>query len=258
VSPTRPAPAATSAGHFADDLLGTLLHDLHTPLAVMNGWSRMLQQQYAEQADEFMQRGLTQLTKYAAAQTALLARVNDFCELWNGPATLARDRVDLFDLARVALHAQQSTATQCGVAQALHTEAPEGLVAGDFGRLRQMVRDLLACVLESTSVGRRLQVHGALTEQHVVLTLHDVAASTDEPRLVHAIDDRRSGIEAPVERRLTFVLARGLVALHGGVLAAAPRLRDDGASLTLRMPRLGMAPVRNDDDSWLEQLGAGH
>jgi two-component system sensor histidine kinase KdpD len=217
----------------------------------------MLQQQYADRPDEFMQRGLTQLTKYAAAQSAVLTQVGDFRELWNGQAALARDLVDLFDLARLALNAQQAAATQRGVAQALHTEAPEGLVVGDYGRLRQMVCDLLACVLESTPLGRRLQVHGALTEQHVVVTLHDVAGSVEEGPPLRRTDDHRSSAEPAVERRLAFVLARGLAALHGGTLAAAPRLRGEGASLTLRLPRAGVA-ARSDDDSWLRQLSAGH
>ena len=47
---SRPQPYA----NLADEVLETLLHQLRTPLAVMTGWSRMLEQQYAEHADEFL------------------------------------------------------------------------------------------------------------------------------------------------------------------------------------------------------------
>ena len=100
---TRPQPYA----NLADEVLETLLHQLRTPLAVMTGWSRMLEQQYAEHADEFLRRGLSQLTRYTSAQSALLARAGDFCDLRAGRAALNRERVDLFHLASVALRAQQ-------------------------------------------------------------------------------------------------------------------------------------------------------
>ena len=240
---SRPQPYA----NLADEVLETLLHQLRTPLAVMTGWSRMLEQQYAEHADEFLRRGLSQLTRHTSAQSALLARAGDFCDLRAGRATLNRERVDLFDLAGVALRAQQPTAVQRGVQQAATFETPEGAVIGDYARLRQIVADLLATALEATRVGHRLQVHGAVTSQFVVLSLHD-ASETPERRVAvgvpedaHAVEDEQLD-----RRRLTLALARGLVALHGGVLTATPGAHDTGLLTTLRLPRCGTRMVRED------------
>ena len=240
---SRPQPYA----NLADEVLETLLHQLRTPLAVMTGWSRMLEQQYAEHADEFLRRGLSQLTRHTSAQSALLARAGDFCDLRAGRATLNRERVDLFDLAGVALRAQQPTAAQRGVRQAATFETPEGAVVGDYARLRQIVADLLAAALEATPVGHRLQVHGAVNAQFVVLSLHD-ASETPERRVAagapedaHAVEDEQLD-----RRRLTLALARGLVALHGGVLTATPGAHDTGLLTTLRLPRCGTRMVRED------------
>ena len=186
---SRPQPYA----NLADEVLETLLHQLRTPLAVMTGWSRMLEQQYAEHADEFLRRGLSQLTRHTSAQSALLARAGDFCDLRAGRATLNRERVDLFDLAGVALRAQQPTAVQRGVQQAATFETPEGTVVGDYARLRQIVADLLAAALEATPVGHRLQVHGAVNAQFVVLSLHDASETPERRVAVGVPEDAHAG-----------------------------------------------------------------
>ena len=243
--------------NLADEVLETLLNELRTPLAVMTGWSRMLQQQYADHADEFLRRGLSQLTRYTSAQSALLARAGDFCDLRTGRAALNREHVDLFDLAGVALRAQQATALQRGVQQAATFETPEGAVLGDYARLRQIIADLLATALEATRVGHRLQVHGAVTSQFVVLSLHD-AGETAERRVsarthddAHPVDDEQLD-----RRRLTLALARGLVALHGGVLTATPGPHDTGVLTTLRLPRCGASVVH--EGATLACIGEEH
>jgi hypothetical protein len=87
-------------------------------------------------------------------------------------------------------------------------------------------------------------LHGAVTAQFVVLSLHD-ASDMAEPRVaaavnedVHAVDDEQLD-----RRRLTLALARGLVALHGGVLTATPGAHDTGLLTTLRLPRCGTSIV---------------
>src|SRR5688572_10761170 len=91
-SPDRKMRHARPQANLTDEVLRTLLHELRTPLAVVTGWSRMLEQQYAEHADEFLRRGLSQVTKYTSVQSALLARAGDFCDLWAGHTTLNRER----------------------------------------------------------------------------------------------------------------------------------------------------------------------
>ena len=250
---SRPQPYA----NLADEVLETLLHQLRTPLAVMTGWSRMLEQQYAEHADEFLRRGLSQLTRYTSAQAALLARAGDFCDLRTGRAALNRERVDLFDLAGVALRAQQATALQRGVQQAATFETPEGTVLGDYARLRQIVADLLATALEATRVGHRLQVHGAVTSQFVVLSLHDAGETAERRVAARAHDDGHPVDDEQLDRRrLTLALARGLVALHGGVLTATPGHHDTGVLTTLRLPRCGASVVH--EGATLACIGEEH
>jgi len=250
---SQPQPYA----NLADEVLETLLHQLRTPLAVMTGWSRMLEQQYAEHADEFLRRGLSQLTRYTSAQAALLARAGDFCDLRTGRAALNRERVDVFDLAGVALRAQQATALQRGVLQAATFETPEGTVLGDYARLRQIIADLLATALEATRVGHRLQVHGAVTSQFVVLSLHDAGETAERRVAARAHDDGHPVDDEQLDRRrLTLALARGLVALHGGVLTATPGHHDTGVLTTLRLPRCGASVVH--EGATLACIGEEH
>jgi hypothetical protein len=58
-------------------------------------------------------------------------------------------------------------------------------------------------------------------------------------------------------RRLTFALARGLVALHGGELTVTPRQSESGGLLSIRLPRGGAGVVRDEADEMVE-IGAGH
>ena len=245
-SPDRKMRHARPQANLTDEVLRTLLHELRTPLAVVTGWSRMLEQQYAEHADEFLRRGLSQVTKYTSVQSALLARAGDFCDLWAGHTTLNRERVDLFDLARVALRAQQATAAQRGVQQAATSRPPRARCSGDYVRLRQMIADLLGTALEATPLGRRLQVHGTVTEHLVVLSLHDVGETPrrGQPRpdtAAHATSDERSD-----RRQLALAIASGLLALHGGALITSGH--EAGALTTLRLPRCGTGSVRDPQE----------
>jgi len=83
--------------------------------------------------------------------------------------------------------------------------------------------------------------------QFVVLSLHD-ASETPERRVAVGVPEDAHAVEDEQlhRRRLTLALARGLVALHGGVLTATPGAHDMGLLTTLRLPRCGTRLVRED------------
>ncbi len=124
----------------------------------------------------------------------------------------------------------------------LHHNLPDKSVAllGDWGRLRQVVWQLLANALKFTPRGGTVCVAVSTTRDQAVLTVSDSGAGID-PAFLPKIFDRFTQEDASPTRTagglgVGLSLVRELVELHGGEIAAANRSDTHGAEFTVRFP----------------------
>jgi two-component system OmpR family sensor kinase len=154
---------------------------------------------------------------------------------------LERSPVDLAEIARQAVEAARAV----GPEWQLRVDAPQPvIIAGDAGRLRQVLDNLLANVRAHTPPGSTATVTVARGADQAVIQVSDDGpgiSAEDAARLFerfYRADASRSRASGGAGLGLSIVAA--IVAAHGGTVAAAPvPPPGHGAVFTIRVPAAG-------------------
>jgi len=110
----------------------------------------------------------------------------------------------------------------------------EAIVAGDEGRLRQVVMNLALNALDAAPQGGWVRIGCRVAEREVVLTVEDNGAGMDEEAMQHMFEPffttkaTGSGLGLPI--------VHAIVTQHGGTIKAE-NVAEAGARLTIRLPR---------------------
>jgi CheY-like chemotaxis protein len=117
-----------------------------------------------------------------------------------------------------------------------------GFVRGDAHRLQQILGNLLGNAIKFTPRGGRIVVSGVASPSHVDISVRDTGVGI-RPALIERIFDRFSQADTSMTRShgglgLGLAIANELSELHGGSLSAFSAGEGQGATFTLRLPRL--------------------
>ena len=265
-----------------DEFLAMLSHELRNPLAPIRYALPLLRREplpeSAARAVSVIERQLNQLTR-------LVDDLLDMSRVMRGSIELRREHVAL---GRIVSTAVETSAP--AIAAAGHTvnvtvaDEPIWLHA-DPARLAQVVTNLLDNSSKYTPAGGRITVTAAREGDDGVLRIRDngIGIPPDAlPTLFDMFYQVNRGDEAPAGLGIGLALARQLVEMHGGSIAAHSEGAGCGAEFVLRLPvaqqveRQGMAAaaqppgtqqlrvlVVDDSDDLVEMLallvsGLGH
>ena len=211
-------------------------HELRTPVAAVSAYAELF-----ERGAESRPEDLARVMSGIRAETArmghlvedllLLARLDESRPIERAP-------VDLADLAWQA--AEAARAVGPGWPVRLDATGPV-MVAGDAGRLRQVLDNLLANVRAHTPPGTTATVTVSQVDDEAICEVVDNGpgiSAEDAARLFerfYRADASRSRASGGAGLGLSIVAA--IVAAHGGMVAAAPAPNPGrGAVFTIRLP----------------------
>lgn len=160
----RPAPAAlppvlpqssrleTTPALSAETVLGTLAHEIRTPLTGMMGLAEILQNRLREPDLKDMAETIV---RSGEALNRLLSDALDFAALQAGQLHLSPEPADMADLVRDLrrLWGPMATGKGLGFNVALQTQLGS-VIEVDLGRLRQVANNLISNALKFTETGR--------------------------------------------------------------------------------------------------------
>jgi PAS domain S-box-containing protein len=236
--------AAQSANRAKDEFLATLSHELRTPMTAVLGWSRMLKLGLSE-SEALV--AIDAIEQSASAQAQLIEDVLDVSRIMAGKLTFDPRPADL----RTVAHAAMTTVHPAAVAKGIEilTAIPPMLppVAGDEGRLQQIVWNLLANALKFTprggTVTLRLAHHGSV----VRLIVSDTGEGIDRAFLPYVFEPFRQADSSTTRPHggigLGLAIVRSLVEMHGGRIRVDSEGKGCGATFTLELPVLEAAPA---------------
>jgi signal transduction histidine kinase/ActR/RegA family two-component response regulator len=228
-----------------DQFLAMLGHELRNPLAAI-GFA-------AASLDLIADRNTERQRTVIARQTRHLARLVDdlldVSRVTTGKIRLAREPVDLCDLAARTIQVLEPMTAASGQRVALELPACPLVIDGDADRLEEILSNLIRNASKFSPCGSTITVtlgRDAATDEAIV-AVSDRGVGL-APEYLDTIFDLFAQAPSSLDRSqgglgLGLTLVRSLVELHGGRVSAASDGPGKGATFAFRVP-LSTAPVR--------------
>jgi two-component system, chemotaxis family, CheB/CheR fusion protein len=229
---------AEGANRAKDEFISTVSHELRTPLNTIRLWSRIFVDGKA-QAHHIIEGGKA-IDRAALAQQQLIDDLLDVSRMASGHLRLAMRDTMLIDAVEAAVEVIHPLADNRRVDLTTDLSAEVGIVHIDPDRIQQVVWNLLANAVKFTPEGGRVHVRVARVDGTVEIEVRDTGIGIREEFLPHVFDRFRQA-EQGASRRfaglgLGLAIAKQLIELQGGTIAAQSEGEGRGATFTIYLP----------------------
>lgn len=229
---------AEEASRLKDDFLATVSHELRTPINAIVGWSRLLRSGQLD--SDALAHALEVIERNALSQKLIIEDMLDVSRIITGKLRVGLSPVDLSSVIKAAINVLHPAAEAKGVSILTGDDLPKVLVHGDADRLQQVFWNLLSNAVKFTSRGGIVEVSLAKREVQVEIGVSDTGPGIPEEFLPHVFERFSQGDSSSTGARgglgLGLAIARHLVELHGGSIAAENRKDRSGARFTVVLP----------------------
>jgi signal transduction histidine kinase len=233
---------AEHANQLKDDFIATLSHELRTPLNALMGWIFQLRQTSLTEAARA--RALDSLERNTRVQAQLINDLLDVSRFAKGKLELHIRVVDLSVVSAEAIESAGVAARNKGIALEAKTEPV--FVAGDHGRLQQVVANLLNNAIQFTPQGGRMTLSVSKSSGRAVISVSDTGAGIEPAMLPFVFEPFKQGKDglARVHGGLGIGLAvvQQMVDLHDGTVTVHSDGPGKGATFTVTLPELEIDP----------------
>jgi CheY-like chemotaxis protein/nitrogen-specific signal transduction histidine kinase len=229
---------AERASRMKDEFLATLSHELRTPLSAIFGWVQLLKM---DQSDANMiAEAVAVIDRNVRMQNQLIEDLLDMSRIISGKIRLDVQPVDLVEVINAALDVVKPAIDAKGLRLEKVVDPSVGPVSGDFGRLQQVLWNLLTNAVKFTSKGGRIHVLAERVDSHVEISVSDTGEGIDLRFLPHLFE-RFSQADPSTTRQhgglgLGLSIAKNLVELHGGSIRAESEGAGHGATFVINLP----------------------
>jgi PAS domain S-box-containing protein len=236
---------AQAANRAKDEFLATLSHELRTPMTSALGWASMLR--LTDLAPDTFRLALETIERSIRAQAKLIDDIFDVSRIVTGKLQLQIARVDLPAIIQSAVETiQPSIAAKSLRLETAYAEI-RGTLAGDAGRLQQVVWNLLSNAVKFTPDGGTIRIGLTPAEGSVQVSIRDTGQGIPQ-RLLPAVFERfRQGDSTSTRAHgglgLGLAIVKSIVELHGGSVTAESAGEGQGSVFTLTLP---LSPVQED------------
>lgn len=231
---------AEAANRIKDEFLAILSHELRSPLNPILGWTKLLRtRKFDEQARD---KALETIERNAKLQTQLIEDLLDVSRILQGKTTLNVCPVNLASTIEAAIE------TVCLAAQAkeIHIQTQLDLevepISGDPSRLQQIVWNLLSNAVKFTPSGGSVDVRLEQVDAYAQIQVKDTGKGIAKEFLPHVFDYFRQEDSTTTRTfgglGLGLAIVRHLTELHGGTVQAESSGEGQGATFTVRIPRM--------------------
>jgi signal transduction histidine kinase len=223
-----------------DRLIGLVVHELRTPVAIIKAYAELLEAQTATKHSTLaaLRDVMGHILEQADLMSDWVDAMLDVRRLQLGELRLDLTRVDLVQLAWTAAEEFQQTTRQHQIrVVARHPPPP---VLADRSRLRQILSNLLENAVKYAAGGTiqiRLELAG---NDKAILAVHDDGPGLDKSQLTRIFAPFEQTERRSAGLGLGLYVARQIAQIHGGSLWAESRGRMNGSTFILSLPLDGV------------------
>jgi signal transduction histidine kinase len=223
-----------------DEFLGMLSHELRNPLAPIRYSVYLLKRSDARSdtisyARQVIERQTDHLTR-------LIDDLLDVTRIGRGKVTIAREPVNITDVARRAADDHGPLFAERGIIMSLEIPAQPAWVVGDATRVAQVLANLLDNAAKFTSAGGRVAVSLHNDASTVEIRVQDSGAGIDPALRAHVfepfVQSDKTLARSSGGLGLGLALVKGIVQLHGGTVEAESAGVGKGSEFIVRLPRI--------------------
>lgn len=228
---------AEHSDRLKDEFLLTLSHELRTPLTSIVGWTAMLKDQRLD--PQMQQKALDTIERAAADQARLVDDLLDVSRLRTGKLELVQEPLNVATIVERALQTLRPNAADRQIRIDVAID-PDITVNGDARLLHQVLSNVLSNALKFTAERGTIGIKLAHVGSSAVISIADDGAGIPREFLPHVFDRFRQA-DGSITRRhgglgIGLSLAKQIVDLHGGSIAAASDGPGRGATFTIQLP----------------------
>jgi signal transduction histidine kinase/CheY-like chemotaxis protein len=240
------------ANQRKDAFLSMLAHELRGPLAPVRNALRVLELRAADGEDGVAGRARDVLQRQIQILTRIVDDLLEVARVSHGQVVLRRERLDLARLARQVAEDHRSVLEEGGIGLDLELPETPVWVLGDSARLAQVLGHLLENAGKFTPTGGEVTVRMAPgSGSQAVVTVRDDGIGIEPEVLPRIFEVFGQASQSLARDRgglgLGLSVAKALLELHGGTLAAASGGLGKGAEFTLCLPREEELPALAED-----------
>ncbi|MBD2110075.1 response regulator [Nodosilinea sp. FACHB-13] len=239
--------AAERTNRLKDEFLAVLSHELRSPLNPILGWARLLRGGKLDPVRTA--EALATIERNAKLQCQLIDDLLDISRIMQGKLVLNAAPVSLAFVISSAIETVQLAADARRVAIEVYSEPNVGQVAGDAGRLQQVVWNLLTNAVKFTPAGGKVDVRLTQVNHQAQLQVSDTGKGITPEFLPYVFEHFRQEDGATTRKfgglGLGLAIAKQIVTLHGGKIWVESPGEDQGATFTVELPCLQTVPVED-------------
>lgn len=228
--------ALREADRRKDVFLATLAHELRTPLAAISAAIGVVR----SDSDEAMLRPQLDLVDRQLAQLVhLVDDLLDVGRITRGAIDLRREPVSLADVLAQAIESARPALDQEGHDFAVELRDAELVVDGDRLRLAQVFQNLLTNAAKYTPPGGRICVRAQRSGSEAVVSVIDdgIGIAPEHLSQLFEMFARPAHTKSAHDGLgIGLALARSLVGMHGGSIAARSDGPGRGSEFVVRLP----------------------
>jgi len=242
--------AAEDAARIKDQFLATLSHELRTPMSAVLGWLHLLKSGRLSSAQKA--QALETIERNARLQNQLINDLLDVSRIITGRLRLERDHVYPSVVVDAAIEGVRPQADARAIRIRANLPSTPVTVFGDPMRLQQVVSNLLVNAIKFSHDGAAIEVSMRLRDGTIEIEIADEGEGIAADMLP-LIFERFRQADGSITRRhggmgLGLAIARHILDLHGGTIAARSDGRGRGATFTMTLPA-EFERVQSSDDA---------
>jgi PAS domain S-box-containing protein len=239
---------AEAASRAKDEFVAMISHEIRSPLNAILGWSHMLRQGALDKTATA--NALESIERNARAQAQLVSDLLDVSRVITGKLRINARPVDIMNSVESALESVHPAAEAKQITIDVQREPYATVVTGDADRLQQVFWNLLSNAVKFTPRQGHVSVKIARTNSYLEVAVSDSGTGIPEDFLPY-IFERFTQADTTSARKhaglgLGLSIARHIVELHGGTIAAESAGEGKGATFRITLPVRALHPQEVD------------